>query len=54
MNENQANSNYCTDHARQIRAHALEAALRTEQSLGRTHESVLAAAKAYEAYLNGE
>ncbi len=50
----ETNSNSCTDYTRQIRAHALEAALRTEHPVGRDHHSVLQAAKAYEAYLKGE
>jgi len=50
----ETSSNTCLDRLGQIRAHALEAALRTESPVGRDYGSVLQAAKAYEAYLKGE
>lgn len=55
MNENEQNGNIgCNlDNDESRRAYALDMALRTAPSLGRDQHDVLAAAKAYEAYLRG-
>lgn len=56
MNENEQSANigcaFGSDEHR--RAHALDMALRTAPALGRDQHDVLAAAKAYEAYLRGD